>query len=400
MPVDDLWYLRTRDTAGQRLPSKRHGRGKRWRARWTDPETGEPRTELFEKKADAERHDANMHADISRGQYVDPRAGKITVAEYSERWRAQQLHRDSTAELLERAFRRHINPIIGRLQLSEVRASHLRRWVKNRVDALAPSSIHLVYSYISSMFAAAVIDKVIGSSPCVGVRLPEVPGEDRYIPTPEQVHSIARSIFDLYRPVPYLAAGCGLRAGEIFGLDLDNVDFLRREITVVQQLKRMTGQPAYLGELKTKTSRRVVELPEAVSGALARHIEKHPPRTIQIDDRTDPRVRFERPARLLFLTGEGTPLYSSSWSQVWRSAIQRAGLPEGFGLHGLRHYFATLLIHAGASVKTVQLALGHSTPMITLNTYAHEWPDALDRTRSLVDAALGSDPVAATGTSD
>jgi integrase len=58
-------------------------------------------------------------------------------------------------------------------------------------------------------------------------------------------------------------------------------------------------------------------------------------------------------------------------------------------LHGLWHYFATLLIHNGPAVKTVQPALGHSSPMITLNTYAHEWPDALDRTRALVDAALG-----------
>ncbi len=41
-------------------------------------------------------------------------------------------------------------------------------------------------------------------------------------------------------------------------------------------------------------------------------------------------------------------------------------------------------------MKTVQLALGHSSPMITLNTYAHDWPDALDRTRALVDAALGA----------
>jgi integrase len=55
----------------------------------------------------------------------------------------------------------------------------------------------------------------------------------------------------------------------------------------------------------------------------------------------------------------------------------------------LRHYYATVLIHAGASVKTVQLALGHSNPTITLNTYVHEWPDVLDRTRTLVDGALG-----------
>ena len=68
----------------------------------------------------------------------------------------------------------------------------------------------------------------------------------------------------------------------------------------------------------------------------------------------------------------------------------------GSGFHGLRHYYATLLIHAGASVKTVQLALGHSTPTITLNEYVHEWPDALDRTRSLVDGALGMRETAAT----
>ena len=89
------------------------------------------------------------------------------------------------------------------------------------------------------------------------------------------------------------------------------------------------------------------------------------------------------------MTRTGLPLQRSNWSAVWRVAVGRAGLPAGFGLHGLRHYFATLLIHGGASVKTVQLALGHSSAMITLNTYAHEWPDAIDRTRALVDAALG-----------
>ena len=45
--------------------------------------------------------------------------------------------------------------------------------------------------------------------------------------------------------------------------------------------------------------------------------------------------------------------------------------------------------HNGASVKTVQLVLGHASADITLKTYLHEWPDQLDRTRNLVDAALG-----------
>ena len=55
----------------------------------------------------------------------------------------------------------------------------------------------------------------------------------------------------------------------------------------------------------------------------------------------------------------------------------------------LRHYFATVLIYGGANVKTVQLAMGHTTPTVTLNTYVGYWPDAIDQTRTLVDSALG-----------
>ena len=65
------------------------------------------------------------------------------------------------------------------------------------------------------------------------------------------------------------------------------------------------------------------------------------------------------------------------------------GSPKGTGSLALRHYFATVLIYGGANVKSVQLAMGHTTPTITLNTYVGYWPDAIDPTRTLVDAALG-----------
>jgi integrase len=50
-------------------------------------------------------------------------------------------------------------------------------------------------------------------------------------------------------------------------------------------------------------------------------------------------------------------------------------------LHDLRHFYASGLIAAGCDVVTVQRALGHSSATITLNTYAHLWPTAEDRTR-------------------
>lgn len=92
----------------------------------------------------------------------------------------------------------------------------------------------------------------------------------------------------------------------------------------------------------------------------------------------------------------GEPVNAATFSRTWASARGAVGLPARWGIHGLRHYYATVLIHAGASVKTVQLALGLSTPTVTLNTYVHEWPDVLDRTRLLIDGALGRHETAAT----
>ena len=117
---------------------------------------------------------------------------------------------------------------------------------------------------------------------------------------------------------------------------------------------------------------------------------------LEIWDRTNPdqRKHHQRKARLLFVTRAGRPIHRATWAQLWAPAARQAEIPRGTGLHCLRHYFATLLIHHGASVKRVQLALGHSTPMITLNNYAGEWPDTDDRTQSIVDSALGNVPCA------
>ena len=103
-------------------------------------------------------------------------------------------------------------------------------------------------------------------------------------------------------------------------------------------------------------------------------------------------------AKLVFTTNALNPMHSRrhgartcgsppSIARPGRStghpARDVAGIPKGVGLHCLRHYFATLLIHNGASAETVQPALGHAPPTITLGTYVGEWPERTRRyTRS------------------
>lgn len=393
MAVDDLWYLRKRDRSGARLPSKRHGRGKRWRVRFID-DTGAKAELLFDRQSDATRFDASVRSDVARGLYVSPAAGKVTVAEFSNQWRAAQLHRDSTAAIVERNFRVHINPALGARPIASVRPSHIQAWVKN-VDA-GPSTVRLVYSHLVSMFGAAARDRAIALSPCTGIALPPLPHTEHLVLTPQQVHALAAALPPRYRAMVYVGAGCGLRPSEVLGLELEHVDFLHREISVAQQLRTAPGREPFLAPVKTRTSRRIVELPQVTAEALARHLELHPAKGVMVADDTDPRRPRTRPAQLLFTNPRGEPISRSVWAKAWAPAAREVGLPTGTGFHTLRHYFATLLIFSGANVKTVQMALGHASPTITLDTYVGLWPEQIDRTRTLIDQALLTENVDAT----
>jgi hypothetical protein len=74
---------------------------------------------------------------------------------------------------------------------------------------------------------------------------------------------------------------------------------------------------------------------------------------------------------------------------IWRPAAAAAGLGAEVTFHDLRHYYASLLIQHGESVKVVQRRLGHKSAVETLDTYSHLWPDSEDRTREAVDQMLG-----------
>ena len=352
MTVYDRWWKSERQLDGsvRRVPSSDYGCARRWQVRWRD-EAGRQRKRNFSKRdgknpeRDASAFDAKMKAELDAGTALDLVAGKMLVRDYATLYRRDLLHRNSTAERLERVFRLHVDPLpLGRLPIAQVRSSHLRAWVKDRAQVLAPSTLTVLWSNLTSMFSTAVTDRIIGVSPCSGVRLPSNPRHDHFIPTADQVHTLAAALPQRYSAVVYLAAGCGLRAAEITGLELESVDFLRREVDISQQLVCVTGMEPYLGPPKTRGSARTVELPAVVAAALARHIEQFPPPEAQIWDRTHPdqRKHHQRVSRLLFVTVAGRPLYRGTWAQIWAPAARQAGIPQGTGLHCLRHYFATL----------------------------------------------------------
>ncbi len=308
-----------------------------WRARYRD-DAGKEYARHFERKVDAQRWLDETTASIVTGAYVDPTAGKTTVRQYAAAWQAAQVWRGATAKRVETDLRVHILPVLGDRAVSSVRPSDVQALVKGLSTTLAPASVKVTYSTVRSMFKAAVDDRVIASSPCVRVKLPTGTTKTLTIPAVETVHEISRQLPARWRAVVYVAAGLGLRPGEVFGLEVRDVDFLRRTVRVERQL----DDRGKLVPLKTEASYRTVPLPDVVADALSRHLEHH------------------RREGLVFVGNDGQPVKRNTFSATWRRA------PGGLRLHDLRHVYASALIQAGESVKTVQRRLGHSSAAMTL----------------------------------
>ncbi|WP_423228215.1 tyrosine-type recombinase/integrase [Rhodococcoides navarretei] len=86
----------------------------------------------------------------------------------------------------------------------------------------------------------------------------------------------------------------------------------------------------------------------------------------------------------------GHPMHQNSVGYRWRKEKSKV-VPPDWHLHDLRHLFASGLIHTGCDVFTVQKALEHSSPNVTLSTYAHLWPNVDNRTRKAADSTFNED---------
>jgi integrase len=163
----------------------------------------------------------------------------------------------------------------------------------------------------------------------------------------------------------------------------------RPTLRIDRQLVVLTGEDPYLGPPKRRASVRDVPLPSVAVEVLARHLEMFPPSARRMVCRDAAGRTTTETVELMFTTPAGGPVRRNALSRVWLPAVRAAGLPEGTSYHDLRHYYASLLIRHGESVKVVQARLGHATAAETLDTYSHLWPDNADRTRLAVESVYG-----------
>jgi integrase len=334
--------------------------GRRYDVRLRDP-AGRVYTRTFRTKKEAELFEARERADRSRGAWVDPRQGTLTLAEWSERWMTEHVGLGlRTRELYQGLLDRQILPALGGVVLGKLSPSSVRAWYSGLVRPGGPgaSTAAKAYRLLRAIMQTAVADELMYRNPCqlkgAGVeRAPERP-----VATVAQVEALADAITPRFRVLVLLAAWCGMRRGELLGLQRRDLDLLHGAVRIERSLNQLRDGTLVIGPPKTEAGRRTVAIPPHVQADVASHLDRF----------------VAASSEALVFTGEkGGPVRPHVLQKAWVEARTAVRLPH-LHLHDLRHAGNTWAAATGASTKELMSRMGHASSDAALR-YQHATSD-------------------------
>jgi integrase len=314
-------------------------------------------SKTFLTKREAEAYQAAERASRNRGAWVDPRLASARVAEVAERWITANTTKRLGSVARDRSIiNNHILPALGSKQIGSVTRADVQQLVNAWTASHAPASTVRMYAVLRAVMSYAEDSELIGRNPCRRIRVPQLTPRVAEILDADTLGRLAEAMGS-YGPMAYLGA-FGLRWGEIAGLRVGRLDFLRHTITVDRQLTRGLHGRMIETDPKTKAGRRPsLALPDWLMAMLAAVLASRG-------------VTAAEPDALLFVAPEGTALHYSNWRQrVWMPARTAAGLPT-LNFHDLKHTAGTALLDEGINIKIAQTRLGHANARTTLAVYA------------------------------
>ncbi len=318
----------------------------------------------------------------------DPCPERIGLAEYLNPWLEFQRTRGIRSRTLdgyEGYIRREIIPVIGGIELAKVRSAHVRAVLaRGQQRGLAAATIAQVRNVLGSALRQAVADGLIAASPVAAVKRPRMERRELRWPTSTQLGALLEVSRDTMWDVPILlAAVTGARRSEVLGMSWEDIDlragaiFIRRG---AQPVRHCDGRTIEFTALKTKRSRRVVQLPPFALERIRRHRREQLKRRTAFGPRwRDPRDDLGRPVALVCDRGDGFFIYPDSFTSAFKRLARQAGMDPDTRLHDVRHAVATELGRRGVQPVIVSAVLGHASPASTIAVYQHAWQEVRPR---------------------
>ena len=294
--------------------------------------------------------------------------------------------RETTWEMYDSHLRTHFAKLNG-MKIGLITTATVEKFITTKQEeSVSFGSIRKILVTFNQIMSYAVRHRLIDFNPVRDAERPKATGKLEEssvvrVLAPEQIRALLNAEADVkYRTIFLLAIMTGLRQGELLGLQWSDIDFDRKQIHV----KRTFNHGRFFTP-KTKESIRKVDFPPLLAKELAEW----------------KLVSGQNVLNLVFPSKAGTPMECQKLMiRHFIPALKRAGLPR-IRFHDLRHTYASLMIEQGENIKYVQNQLGHSSPTVTLNVYAHLMKDsnqeAACRLESVIFEGTGHNMVTISG---
>jgi integrase len=354
-----------------------------WRVRYPDREGRVRSVSGFASRQQARDYVAAMAVERSRGAWVDPAAGKMTIEVWMRRWLPTLTVSERTEENYRRDLRNHVLPRWGECRLAEITGGDVTAWAAQLLAAgYAPSTVSSLVKLLSRLLTDAVDARLIGENPVRRHRRrgPRVlhPQAERIWASPEEVVRVAEQATALGGASMGLlivtAAWTGTRWGEIAGLQRVNTHLDDGVIVIDRYAGGLheSGSRLWLGPPKTAASVRVVTLPPFLVALLGEHLDRTDGVAVFSGPRGGWLRRSDVDRRYLRPATDGTLLEP-------RPRVRLEPVRPGLTFHGLRHSHKTWLIADGVPEIAQARRLGHHLDDRVVETYSHVAPEVEQR---------------------
>lgn len=362
------------DGPGESMARRRYQRGRVflsgkakdvWKGRWREDVIGADgvtrrveRSEVLGRKSEIPTKPLalrRLEVLLCKVNAPDYRPGRIaTLAEFAERWTETVLtqHKPSSQKAAQSHLRCHILPQLGTHRLDALGKEAQQVFLTRLSRTVSRKTTRNVMDTLSAILRKAkqwgyVCDKVDFSD--LEFAENAVKPEPRFF-TAKQVRQIIAAAPEPYKTMFTVLAMTGMRAGEMLGLQWDDIDFARGCIHI-----RRSAWYGKTQTTKSKSSTAPVPLPEPLAVTLRVYRERWRPNSLGF----------------LFVTRNNRPPSSNKVVAYGLWPVLDALKIPHCGLHAFRHTHASLLLDSGATLKVVQEQLRHSDPRVTLAIYSH-----------------------------
>ncbi|MEZ7892705.1 MAG: tyrosine-type recombinase/integrase [Candidatus Wallbacteria bacterium] len=328
-------------------------------------------------KREAEKELIKFGTEVESGMVMSVKP--LTLKEFAERWIAEYAERQLAPKTLadyKQQLKDRIIPKLGNLKLDQITPLHLMKYYNYlrseniRLDGksgkLSEKTVQKNHMLISSILQKAVNWQMLASNPSRRVEKPK-PVKKRVICYNEaQTKILFEKIKDeplKYQLAIFIAVLCGIRLGELLGLEWKDINFERKTL-MIQRASQYVNNIGIITKMpKNESSIRKISISLLLTDMFQKYKEAQADEIAKVGSLWNATDR-------LFTQWNGKPMHPSAITHWFERFLKRNELPV-INFHALRHTSATLLIAKGVHPKTISSRLGHANISTTMDIYGH-----------------------------